>query len=68
MKPEEFLAKNMEAMRSDNWEENVKGMSGIVRMTRHHTDFVILHYKEVMNMLMKHVKNLRSQVRQQLKK
>ena len=63
MKPEDFLAKNIEEMESDNWEVNVKGMSGMVRMTRHHSDHLILHYKDVMALLMKHVKNLRSQVR-----
>ena len=61
---QEFLAVCMENMSSGDWEVNVKGMTGVLRLVRHHTDFVVVEYKDVMQHVMRHVKNLRSQVRE----
>ena len=60
---QEFLALSMEHMSSSDWEVNVKGMTGVLRLVRHHTDFIVVEYKDVMQHVMRHVKNLRSQVR-----
>ena len=60
---QEFLATSMENMSSSDWEVNVKGMTGVLRLVRHHTDFVVVEYKDVVQHVMRHVKNLRSQVR-----
>ena len=55
----------MTELSSGEWEVNVKGMTGVLRLVRHHTDFVIVEYKDVVQSVMKHVKNLRSQVKRQ---
>ena len=62
MQYQEFLAVCMENMSSSDWEVNVKGMTGVLRLVRHHTDFVVVEYKDVVHHIMRHVKNLRSQV------
>ena len=61
--PENFLGKAMEEMGAGDWETNVKGMSGVVRMARHMPEYLLVEYKQVLALVMKHVKNLRSQVR-----
>jgi hypothetical protein len=63
IKPSAFLAKSMEEMSSGDWDVNVKGMTGVMRLILHHTDHIVLEYKEVMQLIMKHVMNLRSQVK-----
>lgn len=60
--PPEFLAKSMEQMESGDWEVNVKGMTGVLRLAMHHPDYLIPSCKELIEQIMKHVKNLRSQV------
>ena len=57
-----FLAQSMTEMQSQDWEANVKGMTGILRMTRHQSDYLVVEYKQLVALTLKHVKNLRSQV------
>ncbi len=61
-KPEEFLERTMENLASNDWESNVIGMAHVVRFARHHSDYLLVEYKPLLQYVMKHVKNLRSQV------
>ena len=38
------------------------GMASVVRMARHHPEYLLTQYKPLMQHVMTHVKNLRSQV------
>ena len=40
----------------------VKGMEAVLRFARHHPDYLLVEYKPLLQFVMKHVKNLRSQV------
>ena len=61
-KPEEFLQRTLDNLASDDWETNVNGMAAVLRFARHHPDYLLVEYKPLLQYVMKHVKNLRSQV------
>ena len=61
-KPEEFLQRTLDNLSSDDWEANVNGMAGVLRFARHHPEYLLVEYKPLLQLVMKHVKNLRSQV------
>ena len=61
-KPEEFLQKTLDSLSSTEWEANVTGLSSVVRLARHHPEYLLVEYKPLLQNVMKHVKNLRSQV------
>jgi hypothetical protein len=45
-----------------DWEANVTGMTGVYRLVQHHPDYLLTEHKQILQHLMLHVKNLRSQV------
>ena len=49
-------------MEHSDWEKNVTGMTGVVRLARHEPEVLIVEYKSLMALLLKQIKNLRSQV------
>ncbi len=53
----------MEQMGNNEWDLNVTGMTGVVRLSRHEPEVIIVEYKALMGLLLKAIKNLRSQVR-----
>lgn len=61
-RPEEFLHRTLDNLNSDDWEVNVNGMAAVVRFARHHPEYLLVEYKPLLQLVMKHVKNLRSQV------
>ena len=61
-KPEEFLQRTMDNLSHNDWETNIVGMAAVLRFARHHSDYLLVEYKPLIQHLMKHVKNLRSQV------
>lgn len=61
-KPEEFLRRTLDNLASEDWETNVNGMAAVLRFARHHPDYLMVEYKPLLQYVMKHVKNLRSQV------
>ena len=61
-KPEEFLQRTMDNLAHEDWETNVNGMAAVLRFARHHPDYLLVEYKPLLQHVMKHVKNLRSQV------
>ena len=61
-RPEEFLQKTIDSLSSTEWEHNVTGLSSMVRLARHHPEYLLVEYKPLLLLVMKHVKNLRSQV------
>ena len=62
-KPEEALEKVIEQLgNNEDWEKNLDGLSGALRLVHHHPETVILEYKQIMQLVLKQVKNLRSQV------
>ena len=61
-KPEEFLQRTLDNLASDDWESNVNGMAAVLRFARHHPEYLLVEYKPLLQLVMKHVKNLRSQV------
>ena len=60
---ETFLGRCFEEMAAADWESNVKGMTGVVRVARHEPEVLIVEYKQMQALTLKQVKNLRSQVR-----
>ena len=62
-KPEEFLQRTLDSLSHTDWEQNVNGMASVVRLARHHPEYLLVEYKPLLHNVMKHVKNLRSQVR-----
>ncbi len=61
-RPEEFLQRTLDNLASDDWETNVNGMAAVLRFARHHHEYLMVEYKPLLQLVMKHVKNLRSQV------
>ena len=61
-RPDEGLHKTTDQLESDDWEKNVDGLTGLLRLVVHHPETVIVEYKSLMQLLLKQVKNLRSQV------
>ena len=61
-RPEEFLQRTLDNLASDDWETNVNGMASVVRFATHHPEYLLVEYKPLLQLVMKHVKNLRSQV------
>ncbi len=59
---DQFLDNSLKEMSHGDWEVNVKGMTGVLRMSRHQPDYLIVEYKQLIALTLKHVKNLRSQV------
>merc|ERR1740128_615086 len=59
---DEGLAKTVEQLGSEDWEVNVNGLTSILRLIRFNQETVIVEYKELMELVLKQVKNLRSQV------
>ncbi len=49
-------------MGGSDWESNVSGMTGVVRLARHEPELLLVEYKTLMGLLLKQIKNLRSQV------
>ena len=41
---------------------SLSGMASVLRFCRHHPDYLLVEYKPLLQHVMKHVKNLRSQV------
>ena len=62
-KPEEFLQRTIDNLAHEAWEDNVSGMAHVLRFARHHSDYLLVEYKPLLQHVMKHVKNLRSQVK-----
>lgn len=56
-KPEEFLQKTLDSLSSTEWEANVTGLSSVVRLARHHPEYLLVEYKPLLQNVMKHVKN-----------
>ena len=62
-KPEEALEKMLVNLENhEDWEKNMKGLSGVLRLVHHHPETVLVEYKPVTQLVLKQVKNLRSQV------
>jgi hypothetical protein len=61
-KPEEFLTRTMDNLASGDWEANVNGMTAVLRFARHHHEYLLVEYKPLLQHVMRHVMNLRSQV------
>ena len=62
-KPEEALEKMLVNLENhEDWEKNMKGLSGVLRLVHHHPEAVLVNYKQVTQLVLKQVKNLRSQV------
>ena len=61
-KPDEAIEKVLEQLEDDEWEKNMDGLSGLLRITHHHPETIMVEYKQVTQSLLKQVKNLRSQV------
>ena len=62
-KPEEFLQRTLDSLSHPDWEQNINGMASVVRLARHHPEYLLVEYKPLLHNVMKHVKNLRSQVK-----
>ncbi|KAB7498871.1 hypothetical protein Anas_08973 [Armadillidium nasatum] len=61
-KPHEAFVDNMDLLKSDEWEEQVEGIETLVRFAAYHPKLIQSNMKEMNGYLMKHAKNLRSQV------
>lgn len=61
-KPEDFLDRINDNLTSTDWEQNFNGMVGVYRLAKHHPEFLASEYKPLLQHLMNHVRNLRSQV------
>ena len=62
-KPEEALEKMLVNLENhEDWEKNMKGLSGVLRLVHHHPETVLVEYKQLTQLVLKQVKNLRSQV------
>ena len=62
-KPEEAIEKMLVNLENnEEWEKNMKGLSGMLRLVHHHPETVLVEYKQVTQQVLKQVKNLRSQV------
>ncbi len=57
-----FPSRCMQQMGGSDWESNLLGMTGVVRLARHEPEVLIVEHKALMALLLKQVKNLRSQV------
>ena len=58
---EEFFRYTLDMLRSDDWQTNINGLEAVVRFSRHHHRLVLMEYKTLLPLVMKHVKNLRLQ-------
>ena len=62
-KPEEALEKVVDQLsNNEDWEKNMDGLTGTMRLVHHHPETIIVDYKQIMQLVLKQVKNLRSQV------
>jgi len=61
-KPDEALAKALEQLAGEDWEKNVDGLLAVLRLVTHHPETIMVEYKSTTQLLLKQVKNLRSQV------
>ena len=62
-KPDEALEKVKEQLgNNDDWEKNLDGLTGALRLVHHNPEIIIVEYKTIMQLVLKQVKNLRSQV------
>lgn len=61
-KPREALIKTLDQLDSNNWEVNITGLKYMVRLIRHHADFLDSHMHMTCIQLTRSVRNLRSQV------
>ena len=62
-RPEEALEKMLVNLENhEEWEKNMTGLSGVLRLVHHHPETVLVEYKQVTQLVLKQVKNLRSQV------
>ena len=62
VRAEEGLGRAVEQLEHEDWERNVDGLTSLLRLVHHTPDFVVLHYSQLMHLLLRQVKNLRSQV------
>ena len=62
-KPDEALEKVIDQLNNnDDWEKNLDGLTGTLRLVHHHPESILVEYKQIMQLVLKQVKNLRSQV------
>ena len=62
-KPDEALETVKDQLgNNDDWEKNLDGLTGTLRLVHHNPEIVIVEYKTIMQLVLKQVKNLRSQV------
>ena len=62
-KPDEALEKVKDQLgNNDDWEKNLDGLTGTLRLVHHNPEIIIVDYKTIMQLVLKQVKNLRSQV------
>jgi len=52
----------LEHLASEDWEKNVDGLLSVLRLVTHHPETIMVEYKSTTQLLLKQVKNLRSQV------
>ena len=45
----------------EEWEQNMAGLNGCLRLVHHHPETVLVEYKQITQLILKQVKNLRSQ-------
>ena len=62
-RPEEALEQVVEQLSNmEEWEQNMAGLNGCLRLVHHHPETVLVEYKQITQLILKQVKNLRSQV------
>ena len=62
-KPEEAIKKVRQQLKNtEDWEMNLDGLTSVLRLVHHNPEFIIMEYKTIMQLVLKQVKNLRSQV------
>jgi hypothetical protein len=61
-KPDEAIEKVLDQLDNDDWEKNMDGLNGLLRLVHHHPETIIVEYKQVTQLILKQIKNLRSQV------
>ena len=62
-KPDEAMEKVKDQLgNNDDWEKNLDGLTGTLRLVHHSPEVIIVEYKLIMQLVLKQVKNLRSQV------
>ena len=61
-KPDEAVATALEQLGHADWEKNVDGVTALLRLVVHHPELVLVEYSQVTQLILKQIKNLRSQV------